>query len=388
MNSSEFLLTYECMNSIGNSLNLKEMLKEFSRTVVKRTSAISAKVANREDCEEILSINKKKFDLNLDIELTDNIIVVNNTTYLVLFLDDVVCVFQYNNSSDIDFLWLSSVLKSFIQKLNNSIKSCKAYEEKELQVKIEVEKNKKKDLMIQQQSRLAQMGEMISMIAHQWRQPLASISAIAVSMQIKLGFKKYDFSTQEGQDKFINYLDKQVHSVENLVEVLTTTIDDFRDFYKPNKEQNKVNINTPIKKALEIIEKQIEFGDITVIKDFDIDDEILVYDSELMQVYLNILKNAIDNFKNKSIKNKIIRIKTIKKDGNYLISLCDNGGGISDDIIDKIFDPYFSTKDAKNGTGLGLYMSKTIVVDHHKGNFYAKNTDNGVCFYIELDGQI
>ena len=100
----------------------------------------------------------------------------------------------------------------------------------------------------------------------------------------------------------------------------------------------------------------------------------------MIQVVLNILKNAEDNFLEKDIKEAYIKITTNDK----VISICDNGGGISDDIIDKIFDPYFSTKDEKNGTGLGLYMSKRIVEEHHKAKLKVENTDDGVCFKIEL----
>ncbi|MEA3522308.1 MAG: HAMP domain-containing sensor histidine kinase, partial [Campylobacterota bacterium] len=105
-----------------------------------------------------------------------------------------------------------------------------------------------------------------------------------------------------------------------------------------------------------------------------------LYDSELMQVILNILKNAQDNFKEKSTQNAYIKITTHDK----CITICDNGGGIPNAIIERIFDPYFSTKNEKNGTGLGLYMCKTIIEEHHKGSLHVKSSDKGVCFSIEL----
>ena len=125
---------------------------------------------------------------------------------------------------------------------------------------------------------------------------------------------------------------------------------------------------------------------IELIEDYNSDKIIEIFDSELMQVFLNILKNAQDNFKEKTnVKNYKIKIKTTDTKKGILIEITDNGGGIPDYILVKIFDPYFSTKDEKEGTGLGLYMSKTIVEEHHRGKFYAKNINDGVCFFIELN---
>jgi signal transduction histidine kinase len=373
------------MSSIGNSLHLQAMLKEFCRTVIKRTSGIAAKCVKKNTHEEIVTINHKKFNLDINYnDLEENILMHNCDSYLVLILNNTICFFQYSSLCDIDLIWLHSVLKSFKKKLNNSIEACLAYEEKEQEVKLEVEKNKQKDLLLQQQSRLAQMGEMISMIAHQWRQPLASISSIAVAIKIKLSFEQYNFSTLQGQNEFIDNLELQVDDIENLVETLTSTIDDFRDFYKPNKQLNSTNITIPIEKSLNIIKNQIQNQNIKIKQNYNTFDEASIYDNELMQVILNIFKNSMDNFKYKNKENPIITILTKKENEKIIISICDNGGGIKPSIINKIFDPYFSTKDDKNGTGLGLYMSKIIIEQHHKGKFYAKNIDNGVCFFIEI----
>ena len=125
---------------------------------------------------------------------------------------------------------------------------------------------------------------------------------------------------------------------------------------------------------------------IELIEEYNSKKAIEVFDSELMQVFLNILKNAQDNFREKvHIKKPSINIKTSDTQKGVLVEITDNGGGIPDYILVKIFDPYFSTKDEKEGTGLGLYMSKTIVEEHHSGKFYAKNIENGVCFFIELN---
>ena len=230
------------------------------------------------------------------------------------------------------------------------------------------------------QSRLAQMGEMISMIAHQWRQPLSSISSTASNLKIRLDLGLFDLSTEDGREEHKVYFTERINSINTYVQNLSSTIDDFRDFYKPNKKSVMVNLGDVIDKAINIIKPSLINHNVNIIKEYDLDEKVEIYDGEVMQVILNLLHNAKENFKEKQIKNRNIIIKT----ENRTISVYDNGGGISEDIIDKIFEPYFSTKSEKNGTGLGLYMSKTIIEKHHNGKFTVLNTDDGVCFTIEL----
>ncbi|WP_207561410.1 PAS domain-containing sensor histidine kinase [Sulfurimonas aquatica] len=234
----------------------------------------------------------------------------------------------------------------------------------------EVEKNRKKDQHILNQSRLAQMGEMISMIAHQWRQPLSSIAAISATLSLDITMDKYreDFFQQ------------RLNDIGELSKHLSSTIDDFRDFYKPNKKQALVTLDNVIQKALNIIGNSLENDNIRITSDYSSDIEISLFDNEIKQVLLNILKNSQDNFKEKNIEKARINISTKK---NY-ISISDNGGGIADNILEKIFDPYFSTKCEKDGTGLGLYMSKMIIEEHHNAILNVFNQDNGVCFTIEF----
>lgn len=257
----------------------------------------------------------------------------------------------------------------------------------ELKVQSEIEKNKQKDDMLKQQSGLAQMGEMISMIAHQWRQPLASIASIAVTIKIKIALSKFDVSHPEGISDFMNYINEEIGDIENLVQMLTTTIDDFRNFYKPDKEVSYITIDLPIKKVLSILKPQIEQENVEITLEYLSQKEHDIYENEMLQVFLNIIKNSLDNFKEKNIENPKIHIKTEDIFGKVIVSICDNGGGISEDIVDFIFDPYFSTKDNKNGTGLGLYMSKIIIEQHHKGKLSVQNKSDGVCFHVILDKQ-
>lgn len=248
-------------------------------------------------------------------------------------------------------------------------------QQKENELKLQ---EKEKQLLIQ--SRLAQMGELISMIAHQWRQPLSAISAESMNMKLKITLNTYNLNIKESQEDFKKYILNKLDKIDEYVQGLSTTIDDFRNFYKRDKKFVQTSIDSIVVKSLNIIKASIENNNIKIIYEANSNIKIDLYDNEVMQVILNILKNAQDSFKNKNIDNKYIKITT----DDTSIKICDNGGGIPEDIIDKIFDPYFSSKDEKNGTGLGLYMSKIIISKHHNGSINAINTDDGVCFYIKF----
>ena len=236
------------------------------------------------------------------------------------------------------------------------------------------------DQQMLQQSRLAQMGEMISMIAHQWRQPLGAISTTAANLSLKLEIQEYELKTQTSREECSTYFLKRLGNIEGYVESLTNTIDDFRNFYKPNKNAVFISFEEVLNKALNIIKSSLSNDGVEIVVECNSKKHIEMYDGEMMQVILNILKNAQDNFLEKEIRNKRLDIEI---DGNA-ISIKDNGGGISPKIVKKIFDPYFSTKNEKNGTGLGLYMSKIIVEEHHNGSFNVANVKDGVSFTIEL----
>ncbi len=243
---------------------------------------------------------------------------------------------------------------------------------------------KEKDKRFLQQTRMAQMGEMISMIAHQWRQPLGAISAVAIDMKIKIALEKYHLSDEDERQKFYEEFNSGFDKIDFFTQELSSTIDDFRNFYKSDKKPVFTTIETPLKKALNIIQSSLTKYYILVEKDFQSTSSIPIYDSELLQVYLNILKNSQDNFITNKTAHPLIKIRTRDTESSVCIEIEDNGGGIAKELLERIFDPYFSTKDEKNGTGLGLYMSKTIIEDHHKGCLRVMNYEDGVCFCIEL----
>lgn len=255
----------------------------------------------------------------------------------------------------------------------------------EKKIRKEVEANLLKDKLLQHQTKLAQMGELISMIAHQWRQPLASIASTAIGIRLKIELNKYDLSTQDGVDEFISYILEQLNDMEIFTQTLNQTIDDFRDFYKPTKELKNSTIDKVVIKALDIIQiSLVNKSNVNIIKEFNSIKEISMYRNEMMQVVLNILKNAEDNFTINNIEEKIIKIISRDVSDGVELEIWDNGGGILEENLDKIFDPYFTTKQEKEGTGLGLYIAKIVVCDNHKGEMFAKNNNSGVSFIIKL----
>ena len=232
-----------------------------------------------------------------------------------------------------------------------------------------------RDEFIQQQAKLAQMGELLSMIAHQWRQPLTAISAASESFKLKA---------------LLNNINKETvvtaaDDIYKYVNHLSCTINDFKNFYKTNKSIETTTLNKLVKKSLNIIEDSIYFHNIQIIKNLNSTSEIKTYINEFTQVILSLLQNAEDAHSEKQIKNPYIKIKTYENDTFLYLEIIDNAGGISNDIIDKIFEPYFSTKLEKNGTGLGLYFAKRIIDNNCNGLLTVENIFNETIFRITFN---
>jgi len=241
----------------------------------------------------------------------------------------------------------------------------------EIRVKKEVEKNREKDRIMFQQARFAAMGEMIANIAHQWRQPLSELGILL--FKIKNAFFNKD--TKE--------FDKDYNDCKTVISTMSKTIDDFRDFFKPSKEKNDFYIEDIIKEAIFIIKETLKSHNIKI--NFNNKHSIIIngHPNEILQVVLNIINNAKDVLISKEQKIKKIDIKTSYVKDKAQITICDNGGGIKEDIIEKIFDPYFTTKHSKQGTGIGLYMSKKII-EENGGTINVLNIKKGVCFIVKL----
>ncbi len=252
-------------------------------------------------------------------------------------------------------------------------------------LEIEIAKNEEKQKIMETQSRFAAMGEMISMIAHQWRQPLASIGTASFNLKYKLLSGKFDLNTKEGREQQAEFFSNKLDEIEFYVQNLTTTIDDFRNFYKSDKVIVNKTIDIPLQNSIKILRKDFKTNNIDIELKLNSKNQINIYENEIMHVLINILKNAQDKFLDKNTKNAKIQIETQDIKNAVKIDIYDNGGGIEKDNLDVIFEPYFSTKKEKNGTGIGLYMSKIIIENNHQGKIYASNIKEGVCFSIILD---
>ncbi|GEM_PF-3215642 len=247
--------------------------------------------------------------------------------------------------------------------------------------------NEEKTKQLIEQSRFAQMGEMISMIAHQWRQPLSVIAAAVTAMHTKLLTGNLRCSTEEEMKEAFGYFFANFTKINHNIQYMSQTINDFRDFFKPNKKATHFYLYDAIKRAYTMIEQSFRSKGIQV--DFYLGDtpEIYCYENEIVHVLLNLLKNAEDVLIEHKILNPKIIITLSLEENLHVITVTDNGGGISEEQIEKIFDPYFSTK-SKNGTGLGLYMSKTIIEEHCHGKLSVINTGDGASFTIMLPPSI
>lgn len=260
------------------------------------------------------------------------------------------------------------------------------YESMDNKIRIGVLENMETQKVMIYQSRLAQMGEMISMIAHQWRQPLGSISTVTAGIKLKQKLKKFNLETPEGRNEQLEYLNTAVDKIENYIHFLTTTIDDFRNFFKPNQQQQETTMKDIVDNAFKIIGKSLEVHKITISRHDESLTPFMTYCTQMTQVLINIIKNSQDAIMENKIEEGRINIHSFEHNDALILEIEDNAGGIPETIMDKIFDPYFSTKTDKNGTGLGLYMSKTIIEEHCKGQLKATNTENGVKLIITIQG--
>jgi signal transduction histidine kinase len=243
-------------------------------------------------------------------------------------------------------------------------------------IKEEIRKASQKDKQIYESAKMAQMGEMIGNIAHQWRQPLSVISTIASGIQVKQSIGLFNIETLEGN------MNKIVQNTTYLSE----TIDIFSNFIKEEKVYKDLILQDEIKTAFTIIESSLTNHYIKLISDIDFDKKIKVklISGELPQVIINIINNAKDILIEKEISEAKIIVNLEEQEDKVILTIEDNAGGVPNDIITKIFDPYFTTKHQSKGTGLGLHMSYKIIQESLHGKLYVKNSDLGAKFFIEL----
>ncbi len=227
----------------------------------------------------------------------------------------------------------------------------------------EIEENRKKDQLMFHQSRLAQMGEMINMIAHQWRQPLNVITSATIDISLE---NELETLTKDN-------LNKSLKHIENQAKKMSETINDFMNFFKPTKEKEVFKFVNLFKDIENLISAQFVHREIKFIIDVDEELEYVGYKNELEQVLLNLVNNSRDAFEEKKAENKFVKVNVVQNKGRFWIFIQDNAGGIAENVIDKIFNPYFSTKEEGKGTGIGLYISKNILEKSFKGFIRVEN---------------
>ena len=219
-----------------------------------------------------------------------------------------------------------------------------------------------KDKLLSQQSKMSTMGEMLENIIHQSRQPLSTITAAASGISIE---QEHNMLKPE---KLMESLDMIVDSAIHLSDTMTS----FRNFYKIDNRKIRFDLSELLEKAFNLTQSKFKNRQIDIIKDFEII-EMIGFDIELLQVFINILNNARDEFEKQKLENKYIFVITKKVDDHIHIVFKDNAGGIPNNIIDKVFDSYFTTKKDEDGTGIGLFMSAEIISTHHNGTISVQN---------------
>ncbi len=291
------------------------------------------------------------------------------TLFFVLITTSLI-MYYYESLKDLEknrLIEYNRRLKKDILKHTRELKELNSNLEE--RIKKEVAKQIEQEQMILRQNRMASMGQMIDAIAHQWRQPLMNINSILMLLDREIETTN---NKKVIQDKIMEIFSITAH--------MSRTVDDFRNLLKSNKEREKFLLTNLIDDVLKLMKSNLK--DIELKKNYNQKIYLKQCKSKLSQVLIIILSNAIEIFKIRAIKNKKIEIFTQASKKNSIIKIADNAGGIENGIIDKIFDPYFSTKEQTGGTGLGLYVAKIIIEHNMRGKLLVKNFKNGAMFII------
>ncbi len=268
----------------------------------------------------------------------------------------------------------SSPAKKIYQSLNKKSNDLKELADNlERRVEQEIEKNRTKDRLLENQAKLAALGEMIGNIAHQWRHPITRVSLILQNMKT---FKSLGKLSDEQFEKYIN-------STLEQMDYMSQTIDDFKNFYLPDTKISTFSAKNSIEDACKIIGATIKHEGINIIIETQKDFCIKGYKNQFSQVILNIMHNAREALEEQETKSPYIKIKLSSENSFNKLLIEDNAGGINHSDIDQIFDAYFTTK-LENGTGIGLYMSKMIIVENFGGTLHVKNVKHGALFSIKV----
>lgn len=272
-----------------------------------------------------------------------------------------------------DWVWILARGQTIFNETGKAVRMTGFHTDITRQKELERELLEQEELMIAQ-SRHVAMGEMIGMIAHQWRQPITVMAMGANNLLLDVAFDEVNNES----------IKKEAQEILKQTEYLSKTIDDFRNFFRPNKHKENSKIVDILTEAKQIMGKSLEYNNTTLSIESDEQESINTYSREMLQVFLNLFKNSQEAIGEDAGKAGHIDAKVEDKGDYILISVSDNGGGIEESTLNRIFEPYFSTKDKKTGTGLGLYMSKTIIEKHLNGSITAQNVKGGVRFTIMI----
>ena len=315
------------------------------------------------ECRESqkMEYNAEKFNTIFDVTMSPIFNAEGQITSVVHVARDIT-----EKKRNVDLL---AAQKKQLEEINSTLES---------RINEAVAELRKKDDILIQQSRLNAMGEMISNIAHQWRQPLNNIGLIVQSLQ--LAFKANDLTVEE--------LNADVVETMKVLQQISDTIDDFRNFFSYEEKASYFSVNEIISRALSFVEQSLKRKEIKIEVDEEPDVAADGFPNECMQVFLNIILNArdalVEHHEISDVCQRLISVRIFNKNGRAIVTVRDNAGGIAEDILPKIFDPYFTTKKQNSGAGIGLYMAKMIVEKKMHGSLTARNVDGGAEFRIEM----
>ncbi len=295
-------------------------------------------------------------DMNIEVKKTEDELNENFRNYVIEIV-------KYSTILIIVLLLFSIYFSKLLQR---------RFEKYRKEISQYIDENSKQQNLLLYQSKMASMGEMIGNIAHQWRQPLSTITATASGIRLQNELNMLDKE----------FLDDGLKGISNSAMYLSHTIDDFRNFFKKDDEKTKFFVKDLLERTISLISSKFNDNEIYILKTIE-NIELYNHQNQLIQVIINLLNNAKDEFDkiDKSAK-KYIFIDSYKKDSEYIIKIKDNAGGIKKEIIGKIFEQHFTTKSDVDGTGIGLFMSKEIIEKNAKGKISAYNEE------FEYEGSI
>lgn len=316
-----------------------------------------------DDIEEDIALKRKLLKQRVKNQVVQNILL------FVLFLSFAIII-SILLSQKID-----DVLKLYRKKVHlNSTALKELNETLERRVEEELEKNREHEQLLVQKTKFIALGEMISNIAHQWRQPLSELSSILMNIKFKYNMNQLDEKTMNEKSK----------EAEHVLEYMSHTIDDFRNFFMPKKEKEVFSLRLALDSVMTIISSSLSNNKINITIFVDESIVLNTYLNEFQQAILNIIKNAKDALIQENIENPWIKIYTQDEGEKLILFIEDNAGGIEVEPKNKIFEPYFTTKKDSDGTGIGLYMSKIIIDKNMNGKLRVRDGEFGARFEIIL----